>query len=496
MVRGGRFEAGVGLSEVRDGVASEPRRARPYRSGVKRLAVIVVVLVALGVVATWLLTRPRAAAASEVLAWSGNLEPDLVRAVLIRWPDGTKASLTRAPVGDGWLMTLGDEPAWPVPATRVRAALRLIGQASGPSESDRLRSFPIAPPPNIAVTITIGDRNTRVVHIAPGALGGRVRMWVEGGPENSGILAEAGIAKIFELEGVATWGEPTLLVGFGEPARAAISSAGGGIELSRTQTRWSLLKPMLARADATSCRVVMQRWGEVQATRWVSGSESAEMGFAAPFAALREETEARRASGEEVTRARVVQEVTIGASAGAGARYVRAEGWSEDGAGARTSHWGPRIGLVSQTDADTFNITSAGLLTRRAADIAGADVKFVSLARGDATGDVLAATRTIDGWKQGSVPLSGADAAGVQGLIRLCCETDAATVVTDSPAGLKHLATVRLGVSRDASVELTVSRAQVPLKEGNQPVLLVSDGKVTWMYPEGAWGEVVRWVAG
>lgn len=464
-----------------------------YRSRVKRLALIMLVLVAFGGVATWFLTRPRAGAVTEFRAWSGNLEPDLVRRVLIRWSDGKAASLSRAGVGDGWMMTLGEEAAWPTTTARVRGAMRLIGEATGPAGPPEVSGTTDASS-GTTIEITMSDKTERVVHIGRGVLGGRVPMWVEGGGVRTSILAEADLARIFEPEGVATWGEPTLLVGLGEPARATLSNAGGEIEFSRSQARWSLHKPVLARGDATACRVVMQRWGEVQAARWISGRETPEMGFAAPIAALREETDVRAGSAEGVTRTRVVQEITIGAAASSGRRYVRAQGWSQEPGGTRTGEWGPRVGLISQDDADVFSITSAGLLTRRAADIAGADVKFVSVARGDEPAGLLTAALTIDGWKQGGVPLSGADAAGVRGLIKLLCETDAATAVTDSPGGVKQVATVRVGVSRDASVELTLMRARVPLKEGNQPVLLVSDGKVTWMYPEAGWGELAGWM--
>lgn len=449
-----------------------------------------IVLVAFGGVGTWLLTRPKAVVATEFRAWSGTLEPDLVRGVRIRWPGGKEAAFSRAEVGDGWLMKIGEEPAWPVSPARVRGALRLLGEATGPAGPGS------APVGGTMVELRVGEGEIRSAQLGVGALGGRVPLWVEGGAGTSSILAEASLGKIFEPAGVATWGEPTLLVGFGEPARATLKNAGGEVELSRTQARWSLLRPIVARGDGVACRVVMQRWGEVQASRWVSGADSPEMGFAAPFAGLRVETDVRGASGERVTRGRVVQEVVIGAPAVSGQRYARVQGWSEDAGGTKTSRWGPRIGLILQSDADAFSVSSAGLLTRRAADMAGADVKFVSVARGDEPPGVLTATRTIEGWRMGTVPLSSADAAGVQGLVKLLCETDAATTVTDSPAGLKQVAKVRVGVSPEASVELTLSRAQVPLKEGNQPVVLVSDGKVTWIYPAGAWGEVLGWVGG
>ncbi|MFA6044321.1 MAG: hypothetical protein WC718_05005 [Phycisphaerales bacterium] len=457
----------------------------------KRLALIMLVLVALGGVATWFLTRPKAAPVTEFRVWSGTLEPDLVRTVTIHWPDGTAAAFTRNTVGDGWILKFGNEPAWPVSPSRVRGALRLIANATGSAGPPPDEQGPAA----TTLEISTSDATSRVVHIGRGALGGRVPMWVSEGVSSSSILADAALAKLFEPEGVATWGEPTLIIGVGEPARATLTNASGDIQLSRTQARWSLLKPILARADATACRVVMQRWGEIQTTRWLSGPETPEMGFTDhPFATLQEETEVRFDRGDSVSRTRVTQEVAIGATAGSGQRYVRAQGWCEAVGGARTSQWGPRLGLISQTDADAFNITSAGLLTRRAADMAGADVKFVSVARGDEPAGLLTATLIIDGWKSGTLPLSSADALGVQGLTKLLCETDAATAVTDSPAGLKQVARVRVGVSQDASVELTMSRAQVPLKEGNQPVLLVSDGKVTWMYPEAAWGELMGWL--
>lgn len=446
------------------------------------------VLVAVGGLVTWVLTRPRVAAPTEARAWVGVLQPDLVKTVKVVWPQGGQAEFTRLPAGDEWLMRLRDEPAWPVPPTRVRAALRLIGEASGPSGPTTIDK-------NESTDVVITDEagTSRAVRVGRAALGGRVPLVVEGG---GSILADADLAKIFQPEGVAAWGEPTLLMGFGEPSAVELDVSDAKVTLSRTQTRWSLLSPLLARCDATACRSVVQRWGEVQGVRWLGGTASDDMGFAKPQAAVSVSTEVRAAGpGGEVSKWLVIQRLELGAIAGSGQRYARVGGMVErDGDKSQGVSWGPRVAIISDADAGAFDVKPGSLLSRRAMDATGADIRYVSVIRGDEAAGALSATRGIDGWKSGDVPLSSTDGAGVAGLIKMLCETDAATAVTDTPSGVKKAATLRLGASKDASVELTLSRAQVPLKEGNQPVLLVSDGKVTWIYPEGAWAELSAWI--
>lgn len=446
------------------------------------------VLVAVGGLVTWVLTRPRVVVPTASRAWVGMLDPDLVKTVTITWPGGGTAEFTRMPVGAGWLIKMRDEPMWPILTSRVRAALRLLAEASGPAGPTTIDKSE-----STDVVITDDAGVVRTVHVGRGALGGRVPLVVEGG---GSILADADLAKIFRPEGVAAWGDPEVLGQFGEPSGATVRSGENEVQLSRTQTRWSLLKPMVARCDAAACRGVVQGWGEILAVRWISGDASADMGFDKPTASVAVTADVRSAGDERGPwRWKVTKTLQLGGSAGSGQRYVLVAGGVQlEGGDARSARWGPRIAIISDADAAAFDVKPGSLLSRRAIDVVGADIRFVSVSRGDEPAGVLSATRGIDGWKTGDVPLSSAGAAGVAELIKMLCETDAATAVTDTPSGVKKAATLRLGASKDASVELTLSRAQVPLKEGNQPVLLVSDGKVTWIYPEGSWAELSAWI--
>jgi len=381
-----------------------------------RTAIIVVLLIAalLSVAAVFALKPGRGAVVSGPLL--SGFDVGGVQKLEIGASAGTGTAVTIAldeRAAGVWIMRWRDaggvERAWPASGSRVRGAIRLLGD---------LRSDPAAAggaaDGGTRVVLHGAGGEKRVLMLAAGGVAGKTRVRVEGDVKESAALAESALLEVFQAAGIEAWREPSI---FGteitDASRLTVGAPGREIVVSRVGRSWGMQSPLVERADEPLVTTVLNALASVAVRTFVGrATPESEQAFSGPTTRIVVESTRRRAGGEggagAPERWSVVQTVTIGSAAGVGGAtlFAKLEATIDDPrAGTSAVLWGPVIVTLDRDAINGVPADPAAYVSRVASRMVGADVLSISVANAPTEPGVQPAsgavwTREADGWRE------------------------------------------------------------------------------------------------
>lgn len=450
-----------------------------YTRGVNSKSAIValgVALVACGVL-FWLSGRGGGGGGkpgeTELPAWTSGFDPARVTGLRVQWPDGGVAQLEPTPVTDVWLLECDGE-RWPVATTRIRGALRLIGEMSVGSEAE---GEELVGGVVVRLTTPAGEG---VVRVGSDVVGGKgwARLEGEGGAPRVAVV-DGGFTRLFTKQGLLAWREPVPMLPLpGETMRLKVVAGGLGSEVTRVKGRWGMTVPVGAPADGEFVQAAIARAHGMKVTRVLTAAEASGLGFDEPTAVVVSET---RVGGGGMS---VVQEAVIGNAADVSGEsaYVRGRGVWVEGDGKERAAWGPVVFVVERSSIERLTADPRAYVSKRAVESPAADVLRVVVRVG---GGEREYRRELNGWsvKEGAVGEVGA-------LVGLLCEKDAGMPALAEPTGWRAIAEVELSGSGGALAKVVVGEGKGAKGER---VLVVKTAEVwreyAWEAGVGAWLE-------
>ncbi len=479
----------------------------------RKAAVVSLVLLVLVSGAALYLLKPAPAVRPVAGTWLDALESAGVKSLSVRTPEGFEMTAAAQDLPDLWLMRWtegGEERAWPVESTRVRALVRLVAD---------LRSLPDAGAPAgggaAVLSITLGDGSVRSLRIGGSELGGRTPVTIEGEGGRS-VMADGAFSQLFAREGLLAWrAGSAFYVGAGEAARFSVETSVERFAASRNAGRWGLTSPASTPARSDLCASLLSR-GAMMSVRPTAGPAPEPV-----YSILRTETDVRApvpGSGSEVTRRVLVQTLRVGGPADARREHllgtVSAE-WEEPGRRGTTPAWGAQTVLVDRAAFEALPLTFVGLASPVATDTRAPDVMRVSLRRADGVlkdrpapaplGETherdVTLTRAIDGWRIArgtSAPRAVAegDTPALTRMLSLLGEAECASVSLEAPKGATAAATIELGGAGGAVLSVVELGVVPPEKPGAPSTIVVRTGNVYRVYAVKGLEPVLSWLAG
>ena len=435
-----------------------------------KAAIVALVLALLGIGGAYFLLRPQQPD-PPARTWLASIFPAQVNMIGLQWADGQRATIEPSDIPALWLLKDG-ENTWPVRASRVHAAIKLMSEVDG---------APVAEAgPAEALTVHVGGAaKLQRFRVSGDVLGGRVLVKIEG-PPDAFRLADAGIARMFERGALKAWREPAPFV-TAEFSRVRLQTIGRQVVVARVAGRWGVQAPVIAPADQEACEQLSRTLTGLRLERIVDGAPGDEktLGLHNPEAVIDTETDFRVVKDGDVERTVLVQQLKIGGPVdGTGERLfasVRAQ-WLNPAAREMTPAWGPVLAVVSRQDLNALTAELPVYLARQAVQAAAVDVSRVTVVRDDDAmresapgplpGRRVVVGRYIDEWQVTPVGADTARAAGaeevaaIERLLRVLTERPADAVGREPPAGTRGF--VRLVVeATGAGADIGVGTAVV-----------------------------------
>lgn len=381
----------------------------------------------------------------------------------------------------------GGERAWPVPATRVRAGLRLLSEAAfSPSAGTE---WP-ADGKEAGLIFIADDGSHEVVRLSDQRLAGKVRVRSASGQVG---LIDQGLYDALVTTGPRGWRETAAMPGLGvDASRIRLETPAGTVLLGRVAGRWGLQAPVVAPADQRAVERLIGQLAASEIVRFLDDStvEELDVHLRPPVAVVSAETDRRVPVGEEFVRRTERRELRIGRPADIAEKTLFATigGRSADGAARALPV------TVERGALESISMDAATYLARTSARAVPADVGGVRLLVGER--EVREVVRTVDGWMDASddgarTPLTSEGSSGVGALLTLLCETpaDVATIEPEgrAGAGAESVLTIQL-LALDGEI------AEEIAFEAGESGVATRVGGVRREYQHGAAEAAVRWV--
>jgi|GEM_PF-6985154 len=444
--------------------------------------------------------------------------PSRVEAMAVQWrdhPGAGSSRVVRGPLPEVWLSVWTDdagvERRWPVAATSVRGALRLLHETrvlmDGPplAERDRAAMIEISAPgrgndfqnsvQKIWLTRTPLDGKRRASTQMPGT------------PEVGFLMSEQ-IASLFEPGAMSEWLERGIFPPAATPVgRIELTRGGATVVLGRVAQMWSVRSPLVSGANRAKVNEVLLALQTFTISRI---TDSIEVPTTPPIAVINAEMDRPSVDGDKVTRGAIRYRVEMwaGASERAGEIPARATVERIDiESGSAMAMWGPVQGVVSVESLAAAMPPIGDLLGRQSLHVPTADVRGVrfSVALGGAMGEspsqaiVREWTKQGDRWKAGETPLVGAELENLSRWLALLCETPAETVKVLSEVASDGAAwEISMGASDAASGVVATLRMKLVGADGGEgdAVLLVRAGRVERGYDVSTNAALRAWLTG
>jgi hypothetical protein len=475
-----------------------------------KAAIVALVLALLGIGGAYYLLRPEPGVTVQP-TWVASLDAARVERIGVSWAGGRSATLEPSPVPALWLLRMG-EGVWPVRASRVHAAVKLMAgiDAGAGAEAGRADAA--------VVGVTVGGVERRF-SVSGAALAGRVLVKVEGTPD-SYRLVDAQIGRMFEDAGLRAWREPAAF-STEEFSRVRLQTIGRQVVVARVAGRWGGPAPVIAPADQEACAQLARTLIGLRLERIVDEAPGDEktLGLHNPAAVIDTETDFRVVKDGDVQRTVLVQQLKVGGPVdGTGERLfasVRAQ-WLDPATRSMTPAWGPVLAVVSRQDLNALTAELPVYLARQTVQAAASDVSRVTVVRDDAAmtdsapgplpGRQFVIGRYIDEWQvtpagQQTARAAGSDEANaIDRLLKVLTEQPADAVGREPPAGSKGF--VRLVVeATGAGADIGVATAMVApaVKKGEvaaepKPALVLRVGGIYRVYFGADPGAVAVWL--
>jgi len=399
-----------------------------------------------------------------------------------------------------WKDAGGVERTWPAVASRVRGALRLLGDlridpgAAGLAGADG----------DVRVVLRAADGAERELRLGAGAVAGQTRVRASDGSQDRVALADASLAQVFQAAGVEAWREPSLFgTEIADASRLVVGAPGSEIVLSRVGRSWGMQKPRVEPADEPVITAVLNALASAGAKGFPPRS-TAESGAALELSTTRVVVESirREARGGEMRRWSVVQGITVGGAADVGGTALFASlsaGVEDPATGASTPLWGPVEVTVDRDALNAVPADPAAYVARVASRLAGPDVVAISVERGPPAaggGSSHRATwkREAGGWRPtGDVAVGAEMDAKLDAILALLTRERAARVVLESKSAyeVRSLLVLETLAGPEERIEAGVFTDDARARVGGVPALVLHRDGVWRVYT----GELAKHLA-
>lgn len=404
-----------------------------------------------------------AALLAGALLWVGNpkgptrppaplvtLRPADVRGIDLRWAeDGSIAASLRPAVDGVWVLRWkagAAEGAWPAITSRVTGALGLLAKVQGvPGAGEAGLGDP--------VWLTLrGDATEVALRASKKAFGGLGVVAQVGGEGLAGDV-DGQLVQVFGRQDVMAWRDLSAFpLDMSQASRVEIHRAGEGgaataVRLARVGSRWGLVEPVAARAEAVQVAGFLEALKKLRVAKFPTEQQ----GYVPPedsvFAeGLLIETDRNTPDGDASSRWIVRQRLRFGPFAGDQATLAKATVSvlrpSKDGLQEEIL-WGPTVILVDKATAEDVLRPAESFAARVATAAVAADVRGLRIDLGARS---IELARSLDQWSINGTNLDLASRDAVRSLVDLITGTPALRVeLADSFAPTSDAATVTLG---------------------------------------------------
>jgi hypothetical protein len=396
----------------------------------------------------------------------------------------------------------------------VRGVLRLIADL----DATEAVSDEALPTKETRVTFAIDGVGERTFRVSGEVLGGRVLVHVEDPTGPTARLADAGLAKLFEREGVQSWRLPGAVQRMPDDiSRVRLESAGRRVTVGRVAGRWKLFEPIAVPGNAQVCGTLLGQIHTLAAKRFIDDDSEtdAALGLASPNAFIGTECDIRTASGAGgdagVTRLVLQHELRIGGQADPGATTIYASAaafWLDPSTNTRRPAWGPQRLVLTRADLDVITADPTPYVSRTAVqevveDVAGVifsplpppEDRGASLRRSDRD---IWWSRSIDGWRVRTADNSerdpsDEDRAELERWLVLLCAGPADHLSLDGSVVFDTLAYATVLGRSDAPLE-TVTIGAIPEGGALPAGIVVQTGNIMRVYRPKHWKELDAWL--
>ncbi|MEZ6243340.1 MAG: hypothetical protein R3B57_09880 [Phycisphaerales bacterium] len=439
-------------------------------------------------------------APGQVITTRLAIDPGTVVALRVE-TGGARVAVERDPASaTGWVVRWheGDrDVAWAAREQAVRAGVRTFAAAAldpreGGSKDETLDGA--------TIEVEMSDGVVSRMRLGGEAVGGRVAARVGVGAGEETVWAPREIAAAIDPVALLAWREMRLMPPIGGSEASGLTIEGGesGVTLRRVRGKWSLERPIEARADEARVQDVLGRLGSIEAEELdAGGAADGVMRLDHPAATIMVETERREARGDGFDRVVTRQTLEVGGEADASGktRFVRA-GEVVEREGKVEAELGPVVGIMEVAVLGRVTARAEAYVAKAPVGVSPGDVGVVSLARVGG-GEVARFERDRRGWRRvdgGRAEAVGeGEAAGLGALLELCCGSGFERVevlgresgVTE-PIGVVSLET--LGGGKLASFEVAGA-------DGDTGGIVARDGGVFWIATGEGNASIARWLA-
>jgi hypothetical protein len=455
-----------------------------------RVGVIValVVAVALAAAAVFLLRQPPTA--SVVSGPLLQVEAARITEIRVEAPDA-RPQLARRTGQGSWVIELGDGLPWPAMGERIRPALRILSNLEQVRAAERDAALGRA----ATVRLTLDDGSSRTLRVGVRPLAGAALAEIETpeGPRRGWV--DAKLVEMLVGTGMGEWRDRSAMGQLGaEVSRLTLKAGGKELAFGRVEGKWALMSPVAEACEPDALGRLFTLIGQASVVDFLDAGPPAETGLDSPVAVLTAESTYR----DPADPARVSTEVRsleVGRMADMGGRNVFARLSGETLAPGSTGKW-RRVVVVNGQPLSEISNDPASYIARRCLQTPSSEIGRLEVYGKEGTGLVAALERGLDGWSRlggpESKPLTGAEAASLQGLLDLLTQTPAEAVQLSEPAGVATLATLEV----QSIGGMPFARVSVGQLADGRPVL--ASERVWRVYPAAAAGpgSAIQWLAG
>ncbi len=222
-------------------------------------------------------------------------DPRDVTSLTVRRADGREETVRRSGAGR-WVYSaaaptrpVGEWPA-AIPGT-VTGALDALSSIEAPA-APQGSSVPEGAP---SLTIRAGA-TTIALRISPEPLGGKTLVQPASGPA---ALLDSAVLDPFFNPGPSSWRIGSALPGVRDSSRVTVTTPSDALSLARAEGRWTLRRPISARAAEASVSKLFDALDQIAVTRFVDDArpDAAALGLDRPRLVIEAETDERIADG-------------------------------------------------------------------------------------------------------------------------------------------------------------------------------------------------------
>ncbi len=447
------------------------------------ISLVVSCVLALGAIGVYL---PELRGRSEEAGPAISLRPGDVLALELRDGEAMRRIERR---GRRWILIWEDGEragAWACDEGRARGAIRLLLEGVRRGRSDEIGDEAVT------LRVATGEGDWEIA-FGRGGVGGVVSTRVrEPGGQVIEASCEQSVRDLFTPAGMLAWrSRAAIAPSDGAIRRIFLRSGAGVIRLARVRSRWVMLEPISAPADAMRCRQLAGVLGALEFSSFEDGIvDDAASGLDEPGAIVVVEREGP-AGGEVAT---VASGIAVGMPANAEGTdlFVRGEQREILGNGQQRVVLGPVVGRVRLDAINEIPATPRAYLSRRMLEGSIADVQRVEIRRGG--GGVEVYSRSLGGWRQGETSVRTLQAKRLDTLMDLLFVQASPQVELSRPEGWRTLGEVELRGVDGASIA-RIEAGVVEREAGVVALGFVRDGIVR-LYPGESLVDLIGWLDG